>query len=92
MSQTHTWQRAEKRLLLCMRAHVRLQGIPAGMHGAFTRALAPLARVFGPLGADVVVLDVLDEVVAVGQLADRTALPLARSHLVGAQGVLVVRW
>ena len=86
-----TGQTAEKRLLLGVAAHMGLERIATGMHGALARALAPLARVLCPLGRNVVVLDVLDQVVAVAQVADRTPLPLTRRDLVGAQGVLVVR-
>lgn len=86
-----TWQVAEKGLLLGVAAHVRLESIATGMHGAFPRALAPFARVLCPLGRDVVVLHVLDEQVAVAQVADGAALPLTGGYLVGAKGVFVVR-
>ena len=65
-----------------MAAHVGSQRIAARMRNALAGAVAPLAAVLLLARADVVVVQVLDQVVHVLQVAGLAALPLAHRHLV----------
>lgn len=79
---THTGQGAVKGLLARVAAHVGAQSVAAGMRDALASAVAPLAAVLLLAGADVVVVQVLDQVVHVLDVAGLAALPLAHRHLV----------
>lgn len=81
---------AEEGLLLGVAPHVGLQRISTRMRRALSGALAPFACVSSPLGSDVVRLHMIDQVIAVAQIADRTALPLAGGDLIGAHGKLIM--
>ena len=59
------------------------------MRDALARAVGPLAAVLLLAGADMVIVQVLDQVVHVLQVADRAALPLAHRHLVLAELVFL---
>lgn len=65
-----------------MAAHVGAQGVAAGVRDALARAVGPLAAVLLLAGADVIVVQVLDQVVHVLQVASLAALPLAHRHLI----------
>lgn len=87
-----TWQGTEKGLLFGMASHVSFQGISTRMDGALSSAVTPFACVLGTFGTDVVVLYVLNQVIAVSQIPNRTAIPLACCDLIGAQCIFVMRW
>lgn len=86
-----TWQRAEEGLLLRVTAHMRFQCVSARMVRPLARTIPPLTRIPRTLGADVLDLHVLDQVVAVAQVTYGTSFPLACRDLVRAQCVFVVR-
>ena len=72
-----------------MAAHVGAQGIAARMRNALAGAVGPLAAVLLLARANVVVVQVLDQLVHVLQVAGLAALPLAHRHLVLAKVVVL---
>jgi hypothetical protein len=64
-----------------MAAHVRLQGVATSMRHALARATNPFARVLFLAALNVLVVDVLDEVVHVTQVAGPATLPRADGDL-----------
>lgn len=76
-----TWEIAEEGLFSCVAAHVRLQGIAAGVVGALPAAANPLAGVFLLPTFDVFVMNVLDQPVHRPQVSGVAVLPHAYRHL-----------
>jgi len=84
-----TWKVAEERLLLGVTSHVSLESIAAGMIGALASAVSPFTGITCSLGSNVIVLDVGNELVTVGQITDAAAFPRASGDLVGSHGEFV---
>lgn len=85
-----TWQHAIERLLARVASHVCSQRVATGMRLALATAVDPFARVLLLSSADVVAMDVFNEVVHVAQIARVTAIPAADRHLVAALAAVVI--
>lgn len=83
---------AEERLLLGVTPHVGFESIAAGMIGAFASAVSPFAGIACSLRSNVVVLDVCNKLVAIGQISHTAAFPCACRDLVCSHSELVCAW
>jgi hypothetical protein len=80
---------AEERLLLGVTSHMSLQSVTTGMIRALASAVSPFASVACPFRSNVVVLNMGNELVTVGQIAHAAAFPRASGDLFGSHGELV---
>lgn len=74
-----------------MAAHVGPQGVTTGMRNAFARAVRPLARVLLLAGADVIIVQVIDQLVHVSQVAGLASFPFADSDLLLAEALFLLQ-
>jgi hypothetical protein len=80
---------AEERLLLGVTPHMSLQSVTTGMIRALASAVSPFTSIARPFGSNVIVLNMSNELVTVGQIAHATTLPRASGDLFGSHGELV---
>jgi hypothetical protein len=80
---------AEERLLLGVTSHVSLESVATGMVRALASAVSPFTGIACSLGSDMVILDVSNELVTIGQIACAAAFPCASRDLIGSHGELV---
>jgi hypothetical protein len=80
---------AEERLLLGVTSHVSLESVATRMICALASAVSPFTGIACSLGSDMVILDVGNELVTVGQIACAAAFPCASGDLIGSHGELI---
>lgn len=73
-----------------MAPHVSAQCVAAGVRLTLSTAVHPLAGVLLLSGADVLIVDVLDQIVHVAKVAGAAAIPLTRRDLIAAFATVVL--
>lgn len=79
----------EERLLLGVTSHVSLESVATGMIRALASAVSPFTGIACALRSNVVILNMSNELVTVGQIAHTAALPCTSGDLIGSHGKLV---
>lgn len=86
--QEHTGKGTVEGFLARVAAHMGSQRVAAGMGDSFSSAVAPFAAVLLLARADVLFVQVLDQVIHIIQVARLAAFPFAHRHLLLAEFIL----